>query len=101
MSPFALTICTGGVAVAVMMTLAPFAIVARKESANADGPTVHVFDAFPFASVWLIDALTDPPPDRTVQLTGGARDRGPIPIRDVDYNRLSERLAEHAGLSVA
>ena len=76
------------------MTLAPFAIAARKESTNADGPMVHVIDAFPFASVWLIDALTDPPPDRDGPIDRGARERGPILIRDVDYNRLSERLAE-------
>ena len=51
------------------MTEAPFAIAARKESTTADGPIVHVIDAFPFASVWLVGALTDPPPNMTVQVT--------------------------------
>lgn len=68
MSPVALTTCRL-CAVAVIVTDAPFAIAARSESTPGVGPIVHVTDALPFASVRLVAELTDPPPNKTVQLT--------------------------------
>ena len=58
-----------GTAVAAMMDVTPSPVVPMSESAPAVVPSVQVTTASPLASVVLVAALTDPPPERTVHVT--------------------------------